>query len=128
MDKFLYQAFQNLSTEEVPNELHASIFRAAAFRRSWKYASFLTGVTALAFIFSLWHVYTRSMEIETFSAIKAIVGTIDLNVDSLADSARTLVDFLPVQAIVITLLNLTALVFMVFLMRSFSRLQAQFRM
>lgn len=128
MDKFLFQAFQNLPVAEVSSEMHAAIFRAAAFRRSWRYVSYLTIILGTTFFLSLWHVYTRSVDIESLSAIKAVANTIDLSLDSITDSAKALFDFLPLQAILLSLLNFVAFVFMAFLLRSFSRLQTQFKM
>lgn len=128
MDKFLLQAFQNLPTTEVSSELHAAIFRAAVFRRSWRHVSYLTVILGVTFFLSLWHVYSRSVDIESFSALRAVANTLDMSLDSLTDSAKALFDFLPLQAIAISLLNFIAFVFMAFLMRSFFRLQTQFKM
>lgn len=128
MDKFLLRAFQSLPETQVPNDLHAAIFRAAAFRRSWKYVSMLTLVIGLAFVFSIWHLYTRTIEIDALSSLKSIWGSLDLTLDSIIDSAQSLIDSLPVQSIIITMLNLIALIFMTFIFRSFSRLQEQFKM
>lgn len=128
MDKFLLQAFQNLPMTSVSDELHAAVFRAAIFRRSWRYVSYLTIILGITFFLSIWHVYTRSVDIESLSAIKAVANTIDLSLDSFSDSAKALFDFLPLQAIALSLLNFIAFVFMAFLLRSFSRLQTQFKM
>lgn len=124
----MLQAFQNLPTREVPNELHAAIVRAAAFRRFWKYVIVLTIVIGLAFLLSLWHLYTRIVEIEAFTSIRAVADTLDPTFDSILDSFKTIVDFLPTQTIAITLLNFIALIFMTLVLRSFSRLEAQFKM
>jgi hypothetical protein len=128
MDKFLFQAFQSLPNTEVSDSLHASIFRAAAFRRSWRYVTVLTVVLGLVSLFSFWHLYTRAVDVEAFSTVRAIATSFDLSMDSIADSAKMLLDALPIQAIVITLLNFAAFVFMIMLSRSFSRIQKQFNM
>lgn len=128
MDKFLFQAFQNLPSHEVPDELHTAMYRAAAFRRTWKYVSILTSTLAVAFLFSLWHLYTRTVQVDTFSALRAIADTIDLSMDSIVDSAKMLLDALPTQAVILSLLNFTALIFMAFLLHSFSRVQHEFKM
>lgn len=127
MDKFLLKAFQNLSDIEVPDELHASIFQAATFRRYRKYTFMVTSLIAVTFLFSLWDVYTRMAEINAVSVIKAVIGAFELNLDSAADSARTLFQFLPIQSIILLTLNLTAFVFMIFLLRAFTRLQDRFK-
>lgn len=127
VDKFIFQAFQGLPTREVSDELHSAIYRAAAFRRSWKYVYILTGILAVAFIFSLWHLYTRSVEVDTFSTLRAIADTFDLSMDSVADSARAVLGALPIQASILAILNLIALIFMTFVLQSFSRVQEQFK-
>lgn len=127
MDKFLLKAFQSLPSIEVPDELHSAIFRAAAFRRSWKYVSLLTVIIGLTFVFSLWHLYTRIIDTEALSSLGALFNSLDFSFNSIADSIRALIDFLPIKSITLSLLNLTSLIFMMFLMRSFAKLQTQFK-
>lgn len=127
MDKFLLQAFQSLPDSKVPSELHAAVFRAAAFRRSWKYVSALTFAIAFAFSFSLWHLYTRIIDIQLLSSLKAITATFELSWVSFMDTVGMLADTLPLHSIIIVLLNFVALIFMMFVLRSFMRLQSQFQ-
>ena len=126
MDKLLFQAFQNLPGYNVSDELHAKILRAAMFRKYRNYVIYLTIMLLVAFAFSLWHFYTRSVDNELPFTLKIIWDTLDLSVDSLVYSAKTLVDALPVQALVLTILNFVALAFMALVLRSFSRIQEQF--
>lgn len=127
MDKFLLKAFQNLPAYEVPNELHARILRSVIFHRSWKYVWFLTVLLAVMFVFSLWHLYTRGVETESAFTIQTVLDTVELNSASITDSFRTLADTLPIQPIAISLFNLVALIFMAIVLRSFSKIQHQFR-
>lgn len=126
MDKFIYNAFKNLPETEVPSSLHVSIVRAALFSRTLRYISILTFVTVLTFIVSLFHLHAKILETETLLMIKTVVSTLDFNLDSIIDATKTLLDFLPTQAIVLTLLNFIALVFMVLLFQSFKRLGGKF--
>lgn len=126
MDKFLLQAFQNLPDAQLPAGLHAAAVRAVAFRRYRKYAVWLMCLVTVTFIFSLWHVYTRLVEADALSVVKAVVGTFELSFDSITDSIETLVRFLPVQSLILLTLNFVTFVFMFFLLRSFSRLQNRF--
>jgi len=84
-------------------------------------------VITLSFLLSFWHLYTRTLEIQTFTSIKAVVDTFDPTFTSILDSIKTIADFLPIQSLTITLLNFIALIFMTLVLRSFSRLEAQFK-
>lgn len=126
MDKFIYNAFQNLPETAVPQSLHASIVRATLFRRVFKYITVLTIVVAFTFVVSIFHLHTRMLETESLLTIKAVIGTLDFSLDSIFDSLGTLFEFLPVQAIILSFLNFVALVFMILLMSSFMRLKGKF--
>lgn len=127
MDKFLLKAFQNLQDVDVPGSLHVTTLRAADFWRYRKYAFILTGLVAATFCFSLWHLYTRMIEADALSVIKAVGSTFEFSFDSLVDSIKTLFQFLPIQSIILFILNLTTFGFMVFLLRVFARLQGRFK-
>lgn len=128
MDKFLINAFKMLPSRKVPDELHASIMRAAMFQRSWRYARILTLVLGVMFVLTLWNLYSRSVETESIFTIRTVFDTWDPTFDSIVDSLRTLFENLPVQAIMIMAFNFVALVFMMFVLNSFNRIQEQFRL
>lgn len=126
MDKFILQAFKNLPEADIPDSLHSAVLRAVIFRRVWNYVSVLTFIISLTFLFSLWHMYTRVLEVDTIPALKAVASTLEFNISSITDSISTLFEFLPIQSIMLSMLNFLALIFMVFLLRSFMRLGNEF--
>jgi hypothetical protein len=95
------------------------------FWRYRKYIIIATSLVAITFLFSLWHVYTRMMEAQTISTIKALLGSFELSLDSITDSLETAFDFLPIQSIVLSTLNLITLVFAIFFFHTFSKLQSR---
>jgi hypothetical protein len=125
MDKNLYTAFKKLTDTIVPATLHNATYRAVIFLRYKRYIKIAIILTAGTFLFSLWHVYTKLIEVDAVSIFKSIVSTFELSIDSIFDSFETAFEFLPIQAIILSMLNLIALVCALFVAQTFTQFQRQ---
>ncbi len=125
MNTFLINAFKQLTDVEVPHSVHIATYRAMVLRRYRRYIITSTSIVTATFLFSLWNTYARMIEADAFSTIKALVDAFEFNVDSAVDSAQTVFNLLPIQAITLSVLNLGILVFAVFLFRAFNKMQGQ---
>lgn len=126
MDNFLYQTFQRLAEAEVPASLHDSTYRAAIFWRYKRYVLYATSLVAVTFIFSLWHLYTRTIETDIILSTRAILSTVELSADSIMDALETFFQILPTQAITLTILNFGILATSLYLLHALNILQGKF--
>ncbi|MEN9613912.1 MAG: hypothetical protein RLZZ347_219 [Candidatus Parcubacteria bacterium] len=128
MTNYLHNAFKKLPDTAVPTALHNATYRAVMFLKYRRYLKIAIALTAVTFLFSIWHVYTKLIETDALSVIQAIANTIDLTFDSIYDSFSTAFEFLPIQALILSTLNLLALICAIFFAQTFTRFQQQSEM
>lgn len=123
MDNYFFNRFQKLTDVPLPDGLHVATYRAMILHRYKKYTVIIASLISLTFLFSVWHVYTRMIEAEALSTIKILISASELTLDSIFDSTKTLFEFLPIQSIILSLLNFITLAFMFFLFQTFNKLE-----
>ena len=125
MDKNLSRAFKKLPDTEVPLKLHLDTYRGAIFDKYQKYAGIAIWVMAASFLFSIWHTYTRMIETDTIGTAKALWGVFEFDLDSFTYSIKTIIEFVPLQSVMLSGLNLLALLLAAFTARKFSKFQGR---
>lgn len=123
MDDLLYKIFKALPNEPAPNGIHRATMRRVLFLRSYKMMAIVAAVVSASFLFSLWHLYVRLIEIDFLSTAKMIFSSFEFDVDSIIEAFHSVVDFTPVGAATLAFLNFIVLVFVLYLLNTFKRMQ-----
>jgi hypothetical protein len=123
MDKYLFHAFEKLTDTEAPRSVHLATIRDVSLKRYRAYGLVITVFFSGSFLYSIWHIYNRLVEIDVLTVLSSIGITFEPSLNSIWYSLQTLVQFLPIETIILSILNLASLLFMISLIRSFDRFQ-----
>lgn len=119
MDKTLYNLFQKIHDTPIPLHLHERTMRGIFFYRAQKIVTVATIITGISFMLSIGHLYSRLTELDIFGTMQMIFSAVEFDLDSINSSLHTLFAFVPVVSITVTILNMVALAFTLYLVRLF---------
>lgn len=123
MDNLLYKIFKAIPDEPIPSGIHGATMRRVLFLRSYKIVTVVAVAICASFAFSLWHLYVRLVELDFLTTAKAVFSTFEFDINSVVEAFQAMTDFTPVGAATVSLLNLIAFGFVLYLLSSFKRMR-----
>ena len=121
MDKFLYTIFASLPDQLTPERFHRATVDRILLLRLQKTTFAITIVTGVGFVFSLWHLYARMIELDFITTTQLVFSTLEFDLDSLVDALRTMASFTPVSALTFSFFNFIVFGFSLSIVRMFKQ-------
>ena len=123
MDKFLYEIFKTIPDEQTPGHLHTATMKRVLFSRLQHIAVAIAVVASVSFVFSLWHLYAKMIELDFIATARLVASSLEFDMASITDAFSSMAAFTPINAVVFAFLNFIAFGFSLYLVRTFKRMQ-----
>lgn len=111
-----------LPNQEIPQGLHGKIMRRIIFIRLRKSAIIMLSFLTLNLIILAWHIWTTTIERETFSVISAMFEGFEMSVSFFKNFADTLLQTVPVVSLTVFIGNIVVMVYIIYLTIKFPNL------
>ncbi len=120
----LDEQIKNMPESAYPAGLHGRIMRRVAFLRFRAPFMTILGVLLFNLLISGWRLWTQAVEDETWAIFRSFFQSFEVSATFGAGFLQMLYDAVPVWALAVFLVNLALAVYVIYIYRSFRRLQA----
>lgn len=118
----IQQIIKNLPEAEYPKQLHEKIMRGLYMKKFAFVFYTIIFSLAISFFFTGWLIVTKMNEANIFSMFQSFMDGFEMTQDYFSEFISTMLQYLPLNLIIIFILHAISIVFIVYLSNKFKKI------